>query len=131
MAPNMCSGTSPLYDDDVLWVVPGSHKRLNTLTEDRELLDDPRRALTSGIPVELNAGDAVVYVNYMLHWGSAYSPKMRRTIHGGHSIFPYYPDISFTGFLSPDACAAFTAWDKHSAALQGLDRGRVAGGAER
>ena len=118
--PKYVQWNIPLYDDDVLWVVPGSHKRLNTLTEDRELLDDPRRALTSGIPVELNAGDGVVYVNYMLHWGSAYSPKIRRTIHGGHSIFPYYPDISFTEFLSPDACTAFTAWDKHSAALQDL-----------
>ena len=116
--PKYVQWNIPLYDDDVLWVVPGSHKRLNTETEDRELLDDPRRALTSGIPVELNAGDAVVYVNYMLHWGSAYSPKIRRTIHGGHSIFPYYPDISFTEFLAPDACTAFTTWDKHSAELQ-------------
>ena len=116
--PKYVQWNIPLYDDDVLWVVPGSHKRLNTETEDRELLDDPRRALTSGIPVELNAGDAVVYVNYMLHWGSAYSPKIRRTIHGGHSIFPYYPDISFTEFLAPDACAAFTQWDKRSAELQ-------------
>ncbi len=116
--PKYVQWNIPLYDDDVLWVVPGSHKRLNTETEDRELLDDPRRALTSGIPVELNAGDAVVYVNYMLHWGSAYSPKIRRTIHGGHSIFPYYPDISFTEFLAPDACIAFTTWDKHSAELQ-------------
>ena len=107
-----------LYDDNVLWVVPGSHRRLNTDVENRALSDNPRRALPGGIPVELNAGDAVVYINYMLHWGSNYSAGMRRTIHGGHSIFPYYPDISFTEFLSPGARAAFTQWDGKSAALQ-------------
>ena len=107
-----------LYDDNVLWVVPGSHRRLNTEAENRSLSDNPRRALPGGIPVELNAGDAVVYINYMLHWGSNYSPTTRRTIHGGHSIFPYYPDISFTEFLSPGARAAFTQWDGKSAALQ-------------
>ena len=108
----------PLYDDDVLWMVPGSHRRVNTETEDRELLEDPRRALTSGVPVELNAGDGVVYVNYMLHWGSAYSPKIRRTIHGGHSIFPYYPDMSFSEYLSPEARTLFTQWDQRGAELQ-------------
>ena len=71
-------------------------------------------------PVELNAGDAVVYINYLLHWGSNYSPKTRRTIHGGHTIFPYYPDISFTEFLSPGARASFMQWNGKSAALQDL-----------
>ena len=63
---------------------------LNTETEDRELLADPHKPLTGGIPVELKAGDGVVYVNYLLHWGSNYSTRIRRTIHGGHSIFPHF-----------------------------------------
>ena len=116
--PKYVQWNIPLYDDDVLWIVPGSHRRVNTETEDRELLEDPRRALTSGVPVELNAGDGVVYVNYMLHWGSAYSPKIRRTIHGGHSIFPYYPDMSFSEYLSPEARTLFTQWDQRGAELQ-------------
>ena len=116
--PKYVQWNIPLYDDDVLWVVPGSHKRLNTETEDRELLADARQPLTSGVPVELKAGDGVVYVNYMLHWGSAYSPKMRRTIHGGHTIFPYYPDMSFSQYLSAEARALFSQWDRRSAALQ-------------
>ena len=118
--PKYVQWNIPLYDDDVLWVVPGSHLRLNTEDENRSLSADPRRIVPGGIPVELNAGDAVVYINYLLHWGSNYSPKTRRTIHGGHSIFPYYPDISFTEFLSPGGRASFRQWDGRSAALQDL-----------
>ena len=86
--PKYVQWNIPLYDDDVLWVVPGSHLRLNTEDENRSLSADPRRTVPGGIPVELNAGDAVVYINYMLHWGSNYSPKTRRTIHGGHYDLP-------------------------------------------
>ena len=118
--PKYVQWNIPLYDDDVLWVVPGSHLRLNTEAENRSLSADPRRTVPGGIPVALNAGDAVVYINYMLHWGSNYSPTTRRTIHGGHSIFPYYPDISFTEYLSPGARASFRQWDGRSAALQDL-----------
>ena len=116
--PKCVQWNIPLYDDDVLWVVPGSHRRLNTETEDQELLADARQPLTSGVPVKLNAGDGVVYVNYMLHWGSNYSTKIRRTIHGGYSIFPYYPDMSFSQHLSAEARALFSQWDRRSAALQ-------------
>ena len=116
--PKYLQWNIPLYDDDVLWVVPGSHRRVNTETEDRELLADPRKPLTGGIPVELKAGDGVVYVNYILHWGSNYSAKIRRTIHGGHTIFPYYPDMSFSENLPAEARALFRQWDKRSAALQ-------------
>ena len=116
--PKYLQWNIPLYDDDVLWVVPGSHRRVNTETEDRELLADPRQPLTGGIPVELKAGDGVVYVNYMLHWGSNYSTKIRRTIHGGHTIFPYYPDMSFSEHLPAEARALFREWDRRSAALQ-------------
>ena len=116
--PKYLQWNIPLYDDDVLWVVPGSHRRVNTETEDRELLADPRQPLTGGIPVELKAGDGVVYVNYMLHWGSNYSTRIRRTIHGGHTIFPYYPDMSFSEHLPAEARALFREWDRRSAALQ-------------
>ena len=71
-----------LYDDDVLWVVPGSHRRLNTEEENRQLLKNPRVPLPGGIPVELKGGDGVAYSNYILHWGSNYSTKLRRAIHG-------------------------------------------------
>lgn len=62
----------------------------------------------------------MVYVNYLLHWGSNYSAKLRRTLHGGHTIFPYFPDLSFTNALSPEARATFERWAERSARLQDL-----------
>ena len=84
--PRYLQWNVPLYDDDVLWVVPGSHRRLNTPEEERQLEEDPRASLPGGVPVDLNAGDGVVYNNCMLHWGSNYAPKLRRTLHGGHAV---------------------------------------------
>ena len=109
-----------LYDDDVLWVVPGSHRRLNTEEENRQLLKNPRVPLPGGIPVKLKGGDGVAYSNYILHWGSNYSTKLRRTIHGGHTIFPYYPDLNFTQFLSPEARQTFENWTQASNQMQDL-----------
>lgn len=84
----------PLYDDRVLWVVPGSHARPNTDAENAALAADPKKPLPGSIRVELAAGDGVVYSNLILHWGSSYSPTIRRTAHFGfRSIggqqFPY------------------------------------------
>ncbi|MCZ6677873.1 MAG: hypothetical protein O7E52_11555, partial [Candidatus Poribacteria bacterium] len=110
----------PLYDDDVFWAIPGSHRRLNTDAENQQLLENPRVSLPGGVPIKLNAGDGVVYVNYLLHWGSNYSTKLRRTLHGGHLIFPYFPDLSFAKYLSPDARRNFEKWADRSAKLQDL-----------
>ena len=118
--PKYVQWNIPLYDDDVLWVVPGSHRRLNTEEENRQLLENPRVPLPGGIPVELKGGDGVVYSNYILHWGSNYSTKLRRTIHGGHTIFPYYPDLNFTQFLSPEARQTFENWTQASSRMQDL-----------
>jgi hypothetical protein len=118
--PKYLQWNIPLYDDDVLWVVPGSHRRLNTEEENRQLLENPRVPLPGGVPVELKAGDGVAYSNYLLHWGSNYSTKLRRTIHGGHTIFPYYPDLNFTRFLSPWAREAFETWTQKSTEMQEL-----------
>ena len=117
----MCNGTSPLYDDNVLWVVPGSFRRPNTEAENRQLRENPRMPLPGGIPVELNAGDGVVYINLNHHWGSNYSAGLRRTIHGGYRsvggpLYPYNPqscnwdldrDMSFNQYLSPAARQTF------------------------
>ena len=34
---------------------------------------------------------------------------------GGHTIFPYYPDLSFTQFLSPKARETFENWTRGGA----------------
>lgn len=114
-----------LYDDDVFWVVPGSHRRPNTEAEDRQLGAVPHSyansqrprpgirhtPLPDGVCVDLKAGDGVVYTNMMLHWGSNYSPKMRRCIHIGHRSFGgpmfyhqgFRSNIDFTRVLSPES----------------------------
>ena len=99
-----------MYEDDVLWIVPGSHIRPNTETENQQLLDNPRAPIEGSIPVKLEAGDGVVYSNAILHWGSNYSAKLRRTIHLAFrpfngSKYSYRPYINwnsdFVKHLSP------------------------------
>jgi len=115
-APGYLQWNIALYDDDVLWVIPKSHRRANTEAENRQLLENPRIPLPKGIPVKLKAGDGVVYTNTILHWGSNYSRTLRRTIHLGYRsfggpIFPYvchfHRDLGFTKYLSPTARETF------------------------
>ena len=61
--PGYVQWNIPLHDDAVLWVVPRSHRRINTAEENRVLSDDPRVPLPRGIPVELSASDGVAYIN--------------------------------------------------------------------
>ena len=116
--PRYLQWNIPLYDDDVLWAVPGSHRRVNTSQENAELLADPRVPLTGGIPLELKAGDAVVYINFLLHWGSNYSTKLRRTLHGGHSIFTDNQGSGCARYLSKSAREQFERWDAQVARSQ-------------
>ncbi len=115
-APGYLQWNIPLYDDNVLWTVPGSHRRGNTEAENKQLSENSRAPLPNSIPVEMKAGDGVVYTNTIFHWGSNYSTKLRRTIHLGYRsfggpIFPYvchfHRDLDFTRHLSPDARAVF------------------------
>lgn len=116
--PRYVQWNIPLYDDDVLWVIPGSHLRLNTEEENRLLLAAPRAPLPGGVQTHLKAGDGVVYILPILHWGSNYSTRLRRTIHGGFSTFTLYPDLNYAQHLSPAAQAAFARWERRSARLQ-------------
>ena len=112
--PRYVQWNIPLYDDSVLWVVPGSHLRLNTPAENERMLADPRRPLPNGVQTHLKAGDGVVYILPILHWGSNYSPKMRRTVHGGFSTYTSIDDLSFADHISADAQAAFVRWNDRS-----------------
>ena len=114
--PGSLQWNIPLYDDDVFWVTPGSHIRLNTPEENRQLLENPHVPLPGSTPVKLKGGDGVVYSSAILHWGSDYSTKLRRTIHLGYRAFggPIFPynyrlnwDLDFTRHLSPQAREAF------------------------
>ena len=100
-----------LYDDSVLSVVPGSHRRPMTEEEERCLLESLRKPLPTGRPVDLKAGDGVVYTNLIQHWPSNYGSKFRRTLivnyrSFGGSAYPLNPhtrvwDLDFTKHLSP------------------------------
>ena len=118
--PGYVQWNIPLYDDNVLWVVPGSHRRANTEEEESQLLADPRAPLPGAVPVELRAGDGVVYTNFILHWASDYSTKLRRTIHTAYQSFggPLYRyfhlwwDLGFTKDLPPSVRKPFEHWDR-------------------
>ena len=117
--PGYLQWNLPLYDDPVLWVVPGSHRRPNTEAENEALAEDPRRPLPGGVRVELAAGDGVVYTNLILHWGSDYSRALRRTVHFGHrslggDLLPYVAGLHRRGDPSPFLGAAHQeAWRRH------------------
>ena len=76
------------------------------------MLANPARPLPNGVQTHLEAGDGVVYILPILHWGSNYSPKMRRTVHGGFSTFTSIDELSFVEHISADAQAAFTRWNE-------------------
>ena len=116
--PGYVQWNIPLYDDDVFWLVPGSHRQPTDEEQRRQLLTDPTSRLRDGIPMDLKAGDGVVYPNVVMHWGSFYSSRLRRTLHlgfrsFGSGIFPYAHfthwdmGLGFTRHLSPQARAYF------------------------
>ncbi len=70
-----------------MWLVPGSHRRFNTEAENRQLCKSDRQPLGSGMPIELKAGDGIVYLTPILHWGSNYSTKLRRTLQFAYRAF--------------------------------------------
>lgn len=106
---NLC-----LYDDNVLWVIPGSHTRLNTAQENELLRTNRYTPFPGGVQTHLNAGDGVAYILPILHWGSNYSTKMRRTIHGGFSTFTQYENQSYMKYLSAAAQETFDRWTQRS-----------------
>ena len=107
-----------LYDDSVLWVLPGSHLRVNTEVENELLLADPKVPLPGAVQTHLNAGDGVVYILPILHWGSNYSRKMRRTIHGGFSNFTHYQAFDYVDYVSPSVQEKFNRWNERSNQMQ-------------
>ena len=54
---------------------------------------DDHSPLPDEMVVNLKAGDGVAYILPLLHWGSCYSTKMRRTLHGGYSVYSELPGM--------------------------------------
>ncbi len=126
--PRYTQWNVPMYDDSVLWVVPGSHRRRNTDRENAEFMKDMEgysevsnerlQNAAEGIAVELNAGDGVIYSNFLLHTGSNYTTKKRRTLHGGHAIFGQYPEMGFADSLAPAARDKFENFARRGADMK-------------
>ncbi len=119
--PSYLQWNIALYEDNVFWVVPGSHHRSNTEAENRHLAANSSVPLPGSIPVELGPGDGVVYTHLLLHWGSNYTRKLRRTIHPGFRPFGYtaMPNVhwrhwepGFYHYLQPEIRERFETWDR-------------------
>ena len=75
---------------------------------------DPRTPVPGGVQTRLNAGDGVAYILPILHWGSNYSTKMRRTVHGGFARLTHWDDTRWMEHLSPAAQETCTRWQRRS-----------------
>lgn len=118
--PSYLQWNIALYDDRVLWIVPSSHLRINTKEENCQLAENNKVPLPGSIPVELNAGDGVVYTHLLLHWGSDYTRKLRRALHPGYRPFgfPSIPNVhwrhwepGFYDHLTGGTRSLFETWD--------------------
>ena len=130
-----------LHEDEVLWVVPGSHIHPATPAQDEVLR---RKGVAGGrgscqiplpgaIQVKLQPGDGVAYASPgILHWGSNYSTAMRRTIHGGFSVLGYNSELKFLDAVAPSTRAKFTQWADRNADIvarqEGIFRAVLGGG---
>jgi hypothetical protein len=80
----------PLYHDETLWVVPGSHHRPNTTVEQAMFRGSKHYApldavMPDALKVEIQPGQAVLYNNNLIHRGYAHSfPVPRRSLHLGY-----------------------------------------------
>ena len=104
-----------LYDDDVLCVIPGSHIRRGTEEEHQTIGRNSRAPVRGAVQTQLRAGDGLAYILPILHWGIDYSPKLRRTIHGGFARLTQWDDVSWLKYLSPAAQDTFSRWHQRSA----------------
>ena len=90
---------------------------MNTPEEDDLLSTNDQIPIPGGVQTHLKAGDGVVYILPILHWGSNYSTKMRRTIHGGFSMFSQFRDRRYFERLSPSARDKFEHWTHRTQAM--------------
>jgi ectoine hydroxylase-related dioxygenase (phytanoyl-CoA dioxygenase family) len=112
-----------LYEDDVFWVLPGSHKQPTNEAQRRQLMLNPKAQLEGSVPAKLEPGDGIVYPNLMMHWGSSYTSRLRRTIHLGYrtfgaDIFSYHHHLDWyheDGFLQYVSAAARAHFDRSAA----------------
>jgi hypothetical protein len=70
-----------LYDDETLYIVPGSHRREITDAERHILQHSPKADIPDQMAVTLKAGDIVFYNSSILHKGHNRTGEKRQTLH--------------------------------------------------
>ncbi len=103
----------PLYDDDCLWVIPGSQRRPST-AEELAHRGDPA-AMPGAFNVQLRAGDCLLYQPIIWH-AAEYRPEWKRaTFHGG--------------WMDPEMVDRFATcrwgFDKHPSLIRGEHLGEL------
>ena len=70
-----------LYDDETLYIVPGSHRRELMDAERAVIQQTPKAAMPNQLVVKLKAGDIVFYNSSILHKGYNIDGSKRQTLH--------------------------------------------------
>ncbi|MBI81898.1 MAG: hypothetical protein CMJ81_01755 [Planctomycetaceae bacterium] len=110
-----------LYDDSVFYLIPGSHRRLNSEAEALQLQSEggTQSQLDGSVCADLKPGSGVVYNSMLLHWGSKYSrSKKRRTVQLGFRSFGRFLPHQRHCRLRQDMLDVFSADSPQRAVLE-------------
>jgi len=77
-----------LYNDETLYIVPGSHRRELTDAERAVLQQTPKAAMPNQLAVKLEPGDIVFYNSSLLHKGYNIVGTKRQTLHYAVVVAP-------------------------------------------
>ena len=77
-----------LYDDETLYIVPGSHRRELADAERAVIQQTPKAAMPNQLIVKLEAGDIVFYNSSLLHKGYNPNDAKRQTLHYAVMVAP-------------------------------------------
>ena len=77
-----------LYDDETLYIVPGSHRRELADAERAVIQQTPKAAMPNQLVVKLEAGDIVFYNSSLLHKGYNPNDAKRQTLHYAVMVAP-------------------------------------------
>ena len=77
-----------LYDDETLYIVPGSHRRELADAERAVIQQTPKAAMPNQLVVKLEAGDIVFYNSSLLHKGYNPNDTKRQTLHYAVMVAP-------------------------------------------
>ncbi|KAG0150761.1 hypothetical protein CROQUDRAFT_668377 [Cronartium quercuum f. sp. fusiforme G11] len=110
-----------LYQDECLFVVPGSHNRIRT-KEERLAEGNSEEPMPGSVNVKLEAGDIVFYDAQILHRASYDTNSKRRTLHGAHLDANTDIESSGGGIIQHfDKVKLFFQEDRFDESLRGIE----------